>query len=226
MRFLYRIYKKLLSTFGKQGWWPGETPFEIIVGAILTQQTNWKNVERAIQNLKREKLLNPEALYKVSSSKIKKLIRPTIYYNQKTKKLKAFVKYLIEKYRGNLKALFNKKVSELRAELLSLHGIGKETADSIILYAAEKPIFVIDAYTKRIGKRLGLFDFEDYEKIRNFFERNLPKSVYIYKEFHALLVELGKRFCKRKPICDECPFRKVCKYISDARSEVRVKMPV
>jgi endonuclease-3 related protein len=206
-----KIYQKLLKSFGPQGWWPAETPFEVIVGAILTQQTSWRNVEKAIENLKRERLLSIRALAKASPAKIKKLIRPALYYNQKTKKLKIMVRYLIKNYQGSLKKMFKRPLPELREELLKIHGIGRETADSILLYAGHKPIFMVDAYTKRFGERYGFLKSDNYEEVRDYFEKNLLRGVKIYQEFHALIVELGKRFCRTKPICGECPLAKGCK---------------
>jgi endonuclease-3 related protein len=185
------VYRKLLAHFGPQHWWPGDSPFEIIVGAILTQQASWRNVELAIANLKREKMLNPMKLAHAKKEKIEALIRPSGYYRQKAAYLKAFCKYLDEKYDDSLNKLFSKGLGELRAELLELPGIGPETADSILLYAGNKLTFVVDAYTVRVCQRVPL--------------------VRIYNEFHALFVALGKNYCKnKKPECRECPLKSEC----------------
>ncbi|MBU0671889.1 MAG: endonuclease III domain-containing protein [Candidatus Margulisbacteria bacterium] len=207
---LLKIYKRLLAHFGPQRWWPGDTPFEVIIGAILTQSANWGNVEMAIDNLKREKVLNPKKILEIRYSKLEKLIRPSGYFRAKAKKVKAFVKHLVENYNGSLKRMFNKSIPELREELLAIHGIGPETADSIICYAAYKPTFVVDAYTKRIGNRVGLFKLGKYYDIKDYFEGNLPKKYQLLNEYHALIVALGKYFCKSKPICDGCPIFTVC----------------
>jgi endonuclease-3 related protein len=207
---LLRIYGLLFKRFGPQHWWPGATPFEVIIGAILTQSANWANVELAIANLKKEKVLSPQALYKIKTSKLQKLIRPSGYFRDKAKKVKAFVKYLVENYNGSLNKMFKKSIPELRKELLVIHGIGPETADSIICYAALKPTFVVDAYTKRIGNRVGLFKLEKYYDIKDFFEQRLPKRYQLLNEYHALIVALGKYHCKPRPVCEECPIYGLC----------------
>lgn len=209
---ILEIYKKLYDNLGPQHWWPAKTPFEVIVGAILTQSTNWKNVEKAIASLRKHHLLRPEKIEDSRASSLERRIKPAGYFRQKTRKLKAFVNHLFAYRKGQLKRLFSQSIPELRKELLSIHGIGPETADSIILYAAGKPSFVVDAYTKRIGHRLGLFKYNKYDEIKAFFERNLPRSVKIYNEFHALLVELGKRFCRKKPLCKLCALRRLCQF--------------
>lgn len=211
MKFsLIAIYKSLYRTFGPQHWWPAKTEFEIIVGAILTQQTTWKNVEKAIKNLRKNKLLTIKSLANAPLKKIEELVQPAGYYHQKSKRLKEISTYFLRKYQGNLNNFFKKGTKSLREELLILRGVGKETADSILLYAGEKRIFVVDAYTRRILKRANLFAENDYDKIRMFFEDNLPKDIKIYQEFHALLVKLGKEFCKKKPLCKLCPLYKLC----------------
>ena len=209
---LLKIYSLLYKQFGPQHWWPGSSPFEVIIGAILTQSANWSNVELAIANLKREKVLSPRALYKIKTIKLQQLIRPSGYFRAKTKKVKAFVKHLVENYNGSLKKMFNKSIPELREELLAIHGIGPETADSIVCYAALKPTFVVDAYTKRIGNRIGLFKLNEYYDIKDFFEQNLPKQYKLLNEYHALIVALGKYHCKPKPVCQNCPVFRLCSY--------------
>ena len=193
-------YRSLLESYGRQGWWPADTAYEVVVGAILTQNTNWKNVDKALANLIGKNKLSRAAIKKLSTKELSILIKPAGYYNQKAKKLKKFVSY-------------NGKVT--RVTLLSIWGIGPETADSILLYAYNRPYFVVDAYTKRIFSRLGLIKTDDYEKIREYFESKLPKSIEVYKEFHALIVELAKRYCKRKPLCKECPLAGMCSHIKE-----------
>ena len=207
---LTEIYQLLLDRFGPQKWWPGETQFEIITGAILTQNTNWANVEKAIANLKSAHLLTPEKLYHLNASKLAELIRPAGYYNIKAKRLKNFVNWLFENYNGQLTELEPADTEKLRAELLSITGIGRETADSILLYALDKPIFVIDAYTARIALRHQLIEPDaDYEKLRELFQSNLPQDVQFFNEYHALLVRVGKEFCRPKARCPGCPLEEL-----------------
>lgn len=195
------LYKRLLEEFGPRKWWPAETPFEVCVGAILTQNTNWKNVEKAIVNLREANALKPEKIAGMNEGRLRRLVKPSGYYRQKAKRLKLFCLHL-KKYGFSLEKLFGKPLPELRSELLSLHGIGPETADSIMLYAAGRPSFVIDAYTFRLNdkyklKKLGSKTHEKkYAELKLFFESSLPRSVPLYKEFHALIVEWGKRSSK------------------------------
>jgi endonuclease III related protein len=206
---LMAMYEAMLSRTGPLGWWPGRTRFEVCVGAILTQNTAWRNVKRAIDNLKRARLLAPAAMLDIDEKELARLIVPSGYYNMKAAKLKNFVNFLYEKHGGSLDRLFKQNVPELRAELLGVNGIGRETADSIILYAAGKPIFVIDAYTRRIFSRHGLLDESaDYDALRAFFENNLPADVQLFNEYHALIVFTGHHYCKRNPLCDDCPLNK------------------
>ncbi len=204
---LTSYYHTLYGSLGPQSWWPAKTPFEVIVGAILTQNTNWTNVERAIANLRREHLLSPRAMERVSPAHLASLIRSSGYFRQKAKKLKAFVRFLSDEYSGSLKRMFQTPTAELREKLLGVHGIGPETADSILLYAGAKEIFVVDAYTKRILSRHGwVGDKATYEEMRTLIESHLPRDVSRYNEFHALLVNVGKNWCRpRDPRCSECP---------------------
>lgn len=211
MSKLMNVYSSLLKHFGSQYWWPAETRFEIIVGAILTQNTSWKNVEKAIKNLKKEKMLNCRKIANINLRKLESLIQPSGFYKQKAERLKKFCEYLDRYYASDLNKFFDRNTDEIRKELLSLNGIGNETADSVLLYAGEKPIFVIDAYTKRMCERTGLTKAEKYEELQSFFEKNLPQNIELYKEFHALIVELGKNFCRKKPGCDGCPLKNMCK---------------
>jgi endonuclease-3 related protein len=204
---LRKIYSRLYARFGPQGWWPGKTPFEISVGAILTQNTNWANVEKAVANLKAARVLSPRKLYALTERQLAELIRPSGYYNVKARRLRAFLSLLCEKYGASLKRMFRLPLEELRQELLSVNGIGEETADSIILYAAEKPTFVIDAYTRRILSRHGFCEPKaTYAEIKMIFESALKPDVQLYNEFHALFVRLGKTLCRpRNPFCNQCP---------------------
>lgn len=207
---LTEIYQLLYDVFGPQHWWPGESRFEIITGAILTQNTNWANVEKAIANLIAADCLDAEKLHNLESSRLAELIRPAGYFNIKAKRLKSFLSWLFENYDGNLKNLENVDTRLLREELLSVKGIGRETADSILLYALERPIFVIDAYTARITVRHGLIEpGADYEQLQYLFESNLPQDIQLFNEYHALIVRVGKEFCKPKARCPSCPLEKL-----------------
>lgn len=186
--------------------------FEICVGAILTQNTSWKNVEKAIESLNKNRMMSPQKIASLSLPSLSMLIKSSGFFKQKGIKLKRFSEYLLKNHPEGLSQWFkNTKTDDLREELLSLYGIGPETADSIILYAAEKPKFVIDAYTLRIFERIGLFTNTNYSDAQKCFEENLPKDVFMYQEYHALLVRLGKDFCKKKnPLCRECPLEVLC----------------
>lgn len=203
MNKLETIYDKLFKAFGPQKWWPytdeKQKKLEISIGAILTQNTNWQNVEKALNNLKNKDLLSSKRLEEINTKKLASLIKPSGYYNQKAKKIKAFIKFLKS----------NKIIN--RENLLEIWGVGPETADSILLYAYDQPIFVIDAYTKRVMNRLD-FEEENYDKLQELFMKSLPKNVQLYNEYHALLVNLGKNFCKTTPQCQECPIKNMCKH--------------
>ena len=204
-RVLNNTYEKLFARYGPQHWWPAEEPFEVIAGAILTQSTAWTNVEKAIANLKRAGALAPAALRGLSTEEIAGLIRPSGYYNIKAGRLKAFAAWLGEAYGDNLARLFGNSTGDLREQLLSIHGIGEETADSIILYAAGKPSFVIDAYTRRFISRLGLKpSSETYASYQALFIKHLPADSKLFNEYHALLVQLGKDVCRKTPRCGQC----------------------
>ncbi len=203
---LTEIYELMHKRYGPQHWWPGNSTFEIIVGAILTQNTNWANVEKAIANLAAADCLCPEKLYEMDTSELAAIIRPAGYYNIKAKRLGNFLTWLFKEHDGSLAAIANYDVYSLREELLRINGIGPETADSICLYAFEKPVFVVDAYTCRVLVRHGLIEPEaGYEQIREFFEAALPNDVPLFNEYHALLVRVGKEHCKPKPKCQGCP---------------------
>jgi len=224
------IYKKLYSHFGPQHWWPmdrtyhqkhkSDPRFEVIIGAILTQNTAWINVEKAIINLKEKKMLSLKKINNSNIDLLKKLIIPSGFFNQKAIRLKSISKFLQETYEGNLDTMFSQSVLHLREKLLNQHGVGPETADSILLYAGNKAIFVVDAYTKRLCIRLQLLvNNESYEDIQTFFQNDLSSQlnseniVQVYNEFHAVIVEFAKNFClKRNPKCSICPLEPICKY--------------
>ena len=204
---LEHLYRIIYEHFGPQGWWPGESPFEVVVGAILTQNTNWKNVEKAITNLKDAGLLSLPALLELPQALLAEYIRPAGYYNVKAGRLRNLLTLIEEQYDGSLEALLALPLEVLREQLLGVKGIGPETADSIALYAAGKPIFVVDTYTHRILLRHNLIDEDtDYHTLQELFMDSLPVDVGLYGEFHALLVRIGNQFCKKtNPRCESCP---------------------
>lgn len=206
---LMRYYETMSAALGPMHWWPAETPFEVVVGAILTQSTAWGNVERAIANLRLTGMLTPSAILEARSSQLAALVRPSGYFRQKAKKLKAFVRFLKIEYDGSLDRMFQTPTLELREKLLSVHGIGPETADSILLYAGNHPVFVVDAYTHRIFGRHEITDGKpDYETVRSQLESALPREPQLFNEFHALIVNTGKNWCRKSaPRCEECPLR-------------------
>jgi len=203
---LMQIYELLYERYGPQHWWPGRTRFEIIVGAILTQNTNWANVEKAIANLKSADCLTPARLHRLDTGELAELIRPAGYFNIKAGRLKNFLDWLFDNYDGSLKQLEHLNPEEMREQLLAIKGIGPETADSIVLYAYDKPVFVVDTYTCRVLGRHELIEAgADYEQVREYFESNLPTDVKLFNEYHALLVRVGKEYCRPKPRCEGCP---------------------
>jgi len=206
---LSTYYDALFQAYGPQHWWPGRTRFEVIVGAILTQNTSWSNVVRAITALRREKLLSPVAIERVPVARLSRFIRSSGYFRQKARTLKAFVHFLREQYQGSLNKLLATPTAELREQLLGVHGIGPETADSILLYAGSHPVFVVDTYTRRILQRHRLaHGIQSYEEMRQLFEKNLPPSAALFNEYHALIVHTGKHYCrKRDPLCEQCALR-------------------
>ncbi len=203
---LRTLYEKLYAFFGPQYWWPGDTPFEITVGAILTQNTNWANVEKAIDNLKVHHVLNSRALHKLPLQTLAALVRPSGYYNIKAKRLKAFIDFLVSGYGGSMARMKKGTTEKLRSELLAVNGIGQETADSILLYALEKPVFVVDAYTRRVLSRHDIIDANArYDEYQDFFHCELNQDVHLFNEYHALLVRVGKEYCRTRPRCEKCP---------------------
>lgn len=208
---LLTVYFRLLSRYGPQHWWPAESPLEMIVGAILTQSAAWSNVEKAIINLKAGGILSLEGLRRTPREELARLVYSSGYYNTKAGKLKAFAQWMGEYYEGDLDALFALEKAELRRQLLSVHGIGEETADSIILYGAHQPIFVVDAYTRRIMTRLGLAPSRDrYSDFQALFMKQLPTDEQLFNEYHALLVRHGKTACRRNPLCSDCCLERLC----------------
>ncbi len=204
-----RVFNALVGRFGPLRWWPGDTPFEICVGAILTQNTAWTNVEKAIDQLKANDALDSFRMHETPPEKLAQMIRSSGYYNQKSIKLKNFARFLVENFDGDILNMSRWKTERIRRELLALKGVGPETADSMILYALNRKVFVIDAYTKRIFSRKGVFA-EDiaYEQARAHFEEILPRRVRLYNEFHAQIVKLGNNYCKKsRPLCDDCPIQ-------------------
>lgn len=209
-KMLQKVYHTLYKVFGPQDWWPGETPFEIAIGAILTQNTNWGNVEKAINNLKKQGVMEAKALQRMPSKRLASLIKPAGYFNIKTKRIKEFLNFLMNHYKGSVENMKTEDIDSLRENLLNINGIGPETADSILLYALEKPIFVIDAYTKRVLVRHKLISEKaTYHKIQEIFHVALPKDTALFNEYHALFVKLGKDFCKPEPRCENCPLSKL-----------------
>lgn len=212
---LRTIYETLLEAYGPQDWWPGITRTEIVVGAILTQNTNWANVERAIANLQTGSLLDWATLRDVPIEQLAETIRPAGYYNIKAKRLKNFVSWLWQEHDGDFDSLRGHPLGEVREELLGINGVGRETADSILLYALDMPTFVVDAYTARIARRHCLIDEDaDYEQLKALFEENLPCDVGLFNEYHALIVATGKRHCKPKARCPGCPLEAIERDVS------------
>ncbi len=206
---LREIHDRLLAAWGPQGWWPAETPFEVAVGAILTQNTNWRNVERAIAALREGGLLEAHALREADEAQLQALIRPAGFFRQKAHRLRVLAGFWLDS--GGAEALAARPLAPLRRELLALHGIGPETADSILLYALEKPVFVVDAYTRRIFSRLGLCAPDaGYDALQRMFMQALPADAPLFNEYHALIVELAKRHCRVRPRCEGCPLAERC----------------
>ncbi|TWT85837.1 Ultraviolet N-glycosylase/AP lyase [Posidoniimonas polymericola] len=200
------IYDRLRAAYGPQHWWPAETPFEVIVGAVLVQNTRWENVVSAIENIHRQGRLDPHYLLALPAGELSELIRPAGVFRVKEKRLRSVLAYLVEQHGGQIESLAKTPQDQLRRELLALHGVGPETADCIVLYAAGHPSFVIDAYTRRALERHGWADKRDsYAKLQQQFEAALPRDATLFNEYHALLVELGKRHCRPKPQCAGCP---------------------
>ena len=216
MSQLMTVYHKLHNHYGPRDWWPAETPFEVVIGAILTQNTNWNNVEKAIINLRNAAALTCSAIDSLSREKLEELIRPSGFFRQKAERLQLFCDYLNTHYRGSLSAMLDQDLPQVRRELLQLKGIGPETADSILLYAGQRPSFVVDAYTMRLFSRLGVINGqENYEQVRELFMSDLACDVRLYNEYHALIVMHCKIICRKKPLCYDCSIRDICPYIKE-----------
>ncbi len=208
-----RIQKLLYRYFGPLNWWPADNPFEVTVGAILTQNTAWTNVEYALKNLKKNDCLSPEQINSLAILQLEELIKPSGFFRQKAARLKAFCTFLVENWQADIGLLCSGPLVEARNRLLDLHGIGPETADSILLYAASRKSFVVDAYTRRVFQRIGLLQGdESYDEIRALFMQHLPEDVELYNEYHAGIVNLAKRFCRKTPLCEECPVNEYCNH--------------
>jgi len=205
---LEKVYKTLYTHYGPQYWWPAKSRFEVILGAILTQNTNWKNVEKAITNLKEKNLLSSKALQKLPQKRLATLIRPSGYFNIKADRIKSFLHFFESVYGGDLQRMFREKTGTLRKKLMSVKGVGPETADSILLYAGCRPVFVVDAYTRRILSRHGLCENGcNYDQMQTLFMENLTADTRMFNEYHALLVRVGKEHCTPQPDCSECPLK-------------------
>ncbi len=203
---LMKIYQRLYAAYGPRHWWPGDTVFEVMVGAILTQNTSWRNVEKAIQNLKKEGVLNPKKMVHLRRADLASLIRPSGYFRIKADRLKNFLAFFFEAYGGSFRKMGREETEVLRKGLLSIRGIGPETADSMLLYGLQKPVFVVDAYTRRILSRHGIVGQKaSYEEIQQLFMDHLPSDEKLFNEYHALLVHLGKEVCRKAPKCGLCP---------------------
>jgi endonuclease-3 related protein len=200
------VYHRLHAAYGPQHWWPADSPFEVLIGAVLVQNTSWQNVKKAIDNLRGEDLLEPRALYGVAVEELEEKIRPAGYFRVKARRLRSLVGFLVKRYGGSLDAMFRTGLPELREQLLGIHGIGPETADSILLYAGGMATFVVDTYTHRVFARHGWIGFDaDYYQIKDHFESGLAQDARLFNEYHALLVRVGKEHCRKTPLCEGCP---------------------
>lgn len=207
---LQQVYERLWKAYGPQHWWPGDGPFEVIVGAVLTQNTSWKNVERAIRNLRDAGLMTPRRLARTPLPELEELIRPAGYYRIKARRLRNLLELIVKRYGGSLEQMFSTPMDVLREELLAVQGVGPETADSILLYAGNLPTFVVDAYTHRVLARHGWIGFDaDYYQIKEYFEDQLEPDVQLFNEYHALLVRVGHLHCRRQPKCNGCPLEEM-----------------
>ena len=212
------VYRRLLAHYGPQHWWPAESDFEVIVGALLMPQTSWPNVEAAVANLRAAGLLDPCRLASASLATIRRHVRVAGFHRSKPARLKAFCRHLVERSGGDLEAYFGRPTEVVRADLLDQSGVGPETADSILLFAGRHPVFVVDAYTIRIGTRLGLFATHGYDRVQAHFTARVPRDVALVQEWHALLVEHAKTLCRSRPRCEACPLRSICAFARGQRS--------
>ena len=225
--YLRRVYNLLYDRYGPQHWWPADTPFEMIIGAILVQSTAWANAAKALAALRKANALHPTTLARLSEAEIGELVRSSGFYTVKARRVKAFVDHVVEAHDGNMEAMLSQDPNTLRRELLAIHGIGEETADCILLYAAGRPRFVIDEYTRRIIGRLGIGPdpLASYPDLQRFFEESLPADTQMFAEYHALLVALAKDVCRKRPDCARCVLNQVCKYGSGAGSSDALTSP-
>jgi endonuclease III related protein len=208
---LRHVYRRLRGRFGHAGWWPGESPFEVCVGAILVQNTAWSNVERTLDGLRRRRLLSYRALHGLPEARLAPLLRSSGTFRVKARRLRAFLDFLGSAYGGRVDGMRSEDPARLRQKLLAVPGIGPETADSIALYAAGHPVFVVDGYTRRVFTRLGLLrGGESYAEVQHFFEEALPRDAALYNDYHAQIVRMGKDFCRTRPLCGECPLGEMC----------------
>jgi endonuclease-3 related protein len=207
---LVAIYNALLERYGDRHWWPAETPFEMMVGAILTQNVSWRNASMAISALKDAGLLAPFALENAPPERLAPLLKPARFMNLKARRLKSFAEWYSKEFDSNIERMSRCDTRDLRKKLLEVNGIGKETADCILLYACDKPVFVVDAYARRVFGRLGLIEENpDYDDLQSFLMRNLPLDVALYKDYHAQIVHLAKETCRQRPLCRRCPIRRI-----------------
>lgn len=216
---LMEIYQRLYDFFGPRHWWPAKTPFEMMVGAVLTQAVAWRNVQTAIGNLEGAGLMDPYKIVRSSDAELEALVRPTRYYRMKSKKLRALAEFIVNNYQGDLQKMFHEEPVRLRSKMLEVYGLGEETVDSILLYAGEIPVFVVDQYTKRIFSRLGMIPEKiTYRKLQDFFMGNLPADHRLYNEYHALIDALGNKVCHLTPRCPECPLGDFCRSFETEKS--------
>ena len=206
------VYRRLLERYGHQHWWPAENGFEVIVGALLMQQTAWRNVHTALENLRSAGLLSLRALASARVDVVRKHVRVAGLYRTKPSKLRNVCRHLVERSGGDLSKYFDRPTEVVRDDLLAQDGVGPETADSILLYAGSHPVFVIDAYTLRIGRRIGFFDHDEYARAQRYFEQHVPRDLATYREYHALLVAHAKSLCRPRPACGECPVQSLCDF--------------
>lgn len=209
---LRTMYERLGASFKVKNWWPAESEFEIMIGAILTQQTTWKNVEKVMTDLKANGLLDVDSLVRIDNDTLEEIVMPAGFYRQKASRIKGLAEYIKVHYDSNPLAIMNRPLEEARRELLSIRGIGEETADSMLLFAGHKPKFVAASYVSRILKRTGILDSEDYGEIQRYVESIVPPKPEIYAKFYALLIQLAKTHCKARPICDGCPLERECAF--------------
>ncbi|MFB6076386.1 MAG: endonuclease III domain-containing protein [Candidatus Aenigmatarchaeota archaeon] len=221
MEKLREIHSKLMEEFEGEEWWPHNSKFEVIVGAILTQNTSWENVQTALDEMKEKDIMDMKSIVEIDREELEETIRSSGYYKQKAKRLKRISKHIFQDYDSVKEFFEGRDIDELREELLNIKGIGKETADAMILYAGERPTFVVDAYTKRVFGRIGMDVGDKYDEIKAFFEENLPSDPKLYDEYHGLLIELAKEYCKKKPECKGCPISHICGYFE--KNTIKIK---